>query len=47
MVPEPNNPHFIWQSRRKGNDSCVSEERVKVVGSGGSGGRGGADTVNP
>lgn len=40
MVPEPHGPHFIWQSRRKGKDSYVSEERVKVVGSGGRGGEG-------
>lgn len=28
-------PTFICQSRQRGNVSCVSEERVKVVGRGG------------
>lgn len=41
----PRSPHFISQSRRKGNDSCVSEERVKVVGSGERGGGGGKLTL--
>lgn len=37
--------HLAAHAASGDNDSCVSEERVKVTGSGERGG--GADTVNP